>query len=90
MTWVGGQELEVHWLADLTVRGPAELHLHSDWLSQVGVVEGRGTEHDGHLPVDVRLGEGALPLPRVLEEPYLDVLCGGNKEEVEAGMGRRR
>lgn len=75
-TWIRGQVLEVHRLADLSVRRPAELHLHADRLRQVGVAVRRRAEHDGHLPVDVSLREGAFALPRVPEKTHLDVLWG--------------
>lgn len=75
-TWVSGQVLEVHWLANLAIRGPAELHLDSNGLSEISVAVGRRAEHDGHLPVDIGLGESALSLPGVLEETHLNVLCG--------------
>lgn len=74
-TWIRWQVLEVHRLADLAVRRPPELHLHPDGLSDVGVAVRRRAEHDGHLSVHVRLGEGAFPLPRVLEEADFNVLC---------------
>lgn len=77
VTWVSGQVLEVHRLTDLAVRGPAELHLDSNGLGEVSVAVGRCAEHNGHLSVDISLGERALPLPGVLEETHLDVLCRG-------------
>lgn len=80
-TWVGRQVLEVHGLADLAVRRPAELHLDSDGLREVSVAVRRRAEHDGHLPVDVGLGERALSLPGVLEEAHLDVLCQGDRKQ---------
>lgn len=75
LTWIRRQVLEVHWLTDLAVRGPAELHLDSNGFSEVSVAVGGRAEHDGHLPVDISLGERSLPLPGVLEETHLDVLC---------------
>lgn len=80
LTWVGRQVLEVHRFADLAVRGPAQLHLDSDGLAEVSFGVRRCAEHDGHLPVDVGLGERALPLPGVLEEAHLDVLCRGTEQ----------
>ena len=80
LTWVRGQVLEVHRLADLAVRGPAELHLDADRLREVSVAVRWRAEHDGHLPVDIGLGEGALSLPGVLEETHLDVLCRGEQK----------
>lgn len=77
LTWVSRQVLEVHRLTDLAVGWPAKLHLDSDWLREVSVAVRWRAEHNGHLPVDVGLGEGALPLPGVLEEAHLDVLCRG-------------
>lgn len=81
LTWVSRQVLEVHWLADLAVRGPAELHFHSNRLREVSVTVRRCAEHNGHLPMDVRLGECALSLPGVLEKTHLDVLCQGNRKQ---------
>lgn len=77
LTWFSRQVLEVHWLADLAVRRPAQLHLDSDWLGEIRLAIGRRAKHDGHLPVDVSLGESPLPLPGVLEKTHLDVLCRG-------------
>lgn len=76
-TWFSRQVLEVHRLADLAIRGPTELHLHSNGLGEVSVTVRWRAEHDGHLSVDISLGEGALTLPGVLEETHLNVLCGG-------------
>lgn len=81
LTWVSRQVLEVHGLADLAVRGPAELHLDSNGLREVSVAVWRRAEHDGHLSVDVGLGERALSLPGVLEEAHLDVLCQGDRKQ---------
>lgn len=78
-TWVSRQVLEVHRLADLAIRGPAELHLDSNRLREVSVAVRRCAEHNGHLPVDIGLGESALPLPGVLEETHLNVLCRGTE-----------
>lgn len=78
-TWVSRQVLEVHWLANLAVRGPAELHLDSNGLSEISVAVGRCAEHNGHLPVDIGLGESALSLPGVLKETHLDVLFRGTE-----------
>lgn len=78
-TWIWWQVLEVHWLTDFSIRGPPELHLDSHWLSEVSVTVGRCAKHNGHLPVDISLGESALPLPGVLEETHLDVLCRETK-----------
>lgn len=74
ITWISGEVLEVHGLADLAVGRPAELHLHFHGLRQVRIAVGRRAEHDGDLPVDVGLGEGAFTFPRVSEEAHLDVL----------------
>lgn len=79
LTWIRWQVLEVHWLADLAVRGPAELHLDSNGFGEVSVAVGWRAEHDGHLPVDISLGERSLSLPGVLEETHLDVLCRGTE-----------
>lgn len=78
-TWVGRKVLEVHWFADLPVGRPSELHLDSNGLWEVSVAVRRRAEHDGDLSVDISLGEGALPLPGVLEEAHLNVLCKGVK-----------
>lgn len=78
-TWIRRQVLEVHRLTDLTVRWPPELHLHPDWLGDVGVAVRRRAKHDGHLSVHIRLGEGAFPLPGVLEEADFNVLCKSTK-----------
>lgn len=83
LTWIRWQVLEVHWLADLAVRWPAELHLDSNGFSEVSVTVGWGAEHDGHLPVDISLGERSLPLPGILEETHLDVLCRGTEKEYQ-------
>lgn len=79
LTQVSRQVLEVHRLADLAVRGPAELHLHSNGFREVSVAVRWCAEHDGHLSVDVSLGESAFSLPRVLEEAHLDVFCRGTE-----------
>ena len=79
-TWVIREVLEVHWLTDLAVRGPTELHLDSNGLGEISVAVGRHAEHDGHLPMDIGLGESALSLPGVLEETHLNILCKGNKK----------
>lgn len=80
LTWVSGQVLEVHWLADLAVRGPAELHLDINGLIEVSGTVRRCAKHNGHLPVDISLGKTALPLPGILEETYFDVLCRGREK----------
>lgn len=79
LTRVSRQVLEVHWLADLAVRGPAKLHLDSNGLREVSVAVRWCAEHNGHLSVDISLGESALSLPGVLEEAHLDVLCRGTE-----------
>lgn len=79
LTWVSRKVLEVHWLADLTIRGPAELHLNFNGLREVSVAVWRRAEHNGHLSVDVSLGESPLSLPRVLKESHLYVLCKGTE-----------
>lgn len=79
LTWVRGQVLEVHWLADLAVWGPTQLHLDSDGLGEVSIAVRRCAEHNGHLPVDVSLREGAFSLPGVLKEAHLDVLYKGTQ-----------
>lgn len=80
-TWICWQVLEVHWLADLSVRGPPELHPDFNWFGEVSVTVGGCAEHNGHLPVDVSLGKSALPLPGILEETHLDVLFKETENE---------
>lgn len=49
--------------------------MDGDRLHDVGVVIGRRLEHDGDLPMDVGLGEGAFGLPTVGgEESHLNVI----------------
>lgn len=75
LTGICRQVLEVHGLADLPVRRPPQLHFHWDGDAEVSAAVWRRAEHDGHLPVYVRLREGALALPGVAEEAHLDILC---------------
>lgn len=79
-TRVSRQVLEVHWLTDLAVRGSAELHLHANGFREVSVAVRWRAKHDGHLSVDISLGESAFSLPGVLEEAHLDVLCRGTEQ----------
>lgn len=74
LTWICGQVLKVHGFADFSIRRPAQLHFHTHGFCQVGVAVRRRPEHNGHLPVNVGLGEQSFTLPRVLEKPHLDVL----------------
>ena len=75
LTFVIGQVSEVHRFTDLLVRGSAQLHLHSDRFHYGGVTVGRSLEDDGHLAMDIGLGEGAPCLPAIGgEESYLDVI----------------
>ena len=85
LTWVGGQVGEPHGLAVHAVRDAAEHHVHGELLADVLVAVRRRLEHDGDLPVDVRLGELPLPLPGVAPEDDLDVVWGGGR----GGMSER-
>lgn len=79
LTWVSRQVLEVHRLADLAVRGSTELHLYANGFREVSVAVRRRAEHNGHLSVDISLGESAFSLPGVLKEAHLDVFCRGTE-----------
>lgn len=75
ITFVVGQVSKIHRFTDFLIRRPAQLHVHAGRLRYRYVTVGRSLKDDGHLAMNVGLGEGAFGLPAVIrEESHLNVV----------------
>lgn len=76
LTWVRLQVRERYRLALHLIWDATQEDVDHNLLSDVLVLIGWSLKHDGDLPVNVRLGEFPIRLPRAFSEEDLYVVCG--------------